>query len=112
MRRLKLRCAASILDAAESGLLLFLVAFGGQGNEAIDQLFIGYACCLPELGIHADAGESGHRIDFVEVDTGGLGLFIFLCFDLRLHEEVDAGEAGAVAGAEGGDGHFADLSGL
>jgi hypothetical protein len=92
--------------------LLFLVAFGGQGDEAIDQLFVGHAGGLPELGVHADAGESGHGVDFVEVDTGGFGLFIFLCFDGRLHEEVDAGEAAAVAGAEGGDGHFADLSGL
>src|SRR5882757_6912233 len=88
------------------------MAFGGEGNEAVDELFVGDAGGLPELGVHADAGEAGHGIDFVEVDAGGFALFVLPCFDFGLHEKVDAGEAGAVAGAEGGDGHFADLFGL
>src|SRR6185437_12872410 len=54
----------------------------------------------------ADAGEAGHGIDLVEIDTR------LLAFARGLHQEVDAGEAGAVAGAEGGDGHGADLFGF
>jgi hypothetical protein len=92
--------------------LLFVVAFGGEGDQAIDELFVGDAGGLPEFWVHADAGEAGHCVDFVEVDAGGFGLLALPCSALGLHEEVDAGEAGAVAGAEGGDGHFADLSGF
>jgi len=98
-----------LLDAGEGGLLFFLVAFGGQGDEAVDKLLIGQARGLPELGEHADAGEAGHGIDFVEVDAGWLCFPALLGLDGGLHEEVNAGEAGAVAGAEGGDGHLADL---
>ena len=88
------------------------MAFGGEGDEAVDELFVGYAGGLPELGVHADAGEAGHGVDFVEVDAGGFGFLVLFGFDGGLHEEVDAGEAGAVAGAEGGDGHLADLFGF
>ena len=34
------------------------------------------------------------------------------CFSVGLHEEIDTGEAGEVAGAEGRHGHCADLLGL
>ena len=71
--------------------------------------FVGDAGGLPEFGVHADAGEAGHGVDFVEIDAGGLACPFWLS---GLHEEVDAGEAGAVAGAEGGDGHLADLFGF
>ena len=100
------------LDAGEGGLLLFAVAFSGEGDEAIDELFVGYAGRLPEFGVHANAGEAGHGVDFVEVDAGGFGFSVLSGFDGWLHEEVDAGEASTVAGAEGGEGHFADLPGL
>ena len=39
--------AQCCLDAGEGGLLLFVVAFGGEVDEAIDQLFVGYAGGLP-----------------------------------------------------------------
>src|SRR5580700_2983039 len=77
-------------------------------DEFVDELFVGEAGGLPELGVHADAGETGHGIDFVEVDARGFAL-PFFGLGGWLHEEVDAGQAGAVAGAEGGDRHFADL---
>ena len=93
-------------------LLLFAMAFDGQGDEAVDEFFIRDAAGLPELGVHADAGEAGHGIDFIEVDAAGLRFPVFLCFRGWGHEEVDAGESGAVAGAEGGEGHLADLFGL
>ena len=100
------RCS---LDEGEGGLLLFGVAVGGECYEAVDQLFVGDAGGLPEFRIHADAGEARHGVDFVEVDAGGFRFAFFLCFDGRFHEEVDTGEASAVAGTEGGDGHFAYL---
>ena len=57
--------------------MFFFVAFGGEGDEAVDQLFVGDAGGLPELGVHADAGEAGHGVDFVEVDAGGSGFLFF-----------------------------------
>jgi hypothetical protein len=60
-----------LLDAGEGGLLLFLVAFGGKADESIDQFFVRHAGGFPELGVHADAGEARHGVDFVEVDAGG-----------------------------------------
>jgi hypothetical protein len=35
------------LDAGEGGLLLFAVAFDGEGDEAVDELFVGDAGGLP-----------------------------------------------------------------
>ena len=52
-----------------------MVAFGGEGDEAVNELFVGDAGGLPELGVHADAGEAGHSVDFVEINAGGFGLF-------------------------------------
>jgi len=85
------------------------MAFGSKVDETVDKLLVRKARGFPELGVHADAGEAGHSIDFVEVDPCGLRFPAFFVFDCGLHKEVDAGEAGAVAGAEGGDGHLADL---
>ena len=59
-----------LLDAGEGGLLFFLVAFCGERDEAIDELFIGQAGGFPQLRIHADTGEAGHGVDFVEIDAG------------------------------------------
>ncbi len=67
------------------------MAFGGQGDEAVDKLLVRKARGLPELGVHADAGKAGHGIDFVEVDAGWLRFPALLGFDGGLHEEVDAG---------------------
>ncbi len=98
--------------AGEGGLLFFLVSLNGQLDEAINEVFVGKARGLPELWVHGDAGEAGHGVDFVEIDGG----FFCGCFALGgsggLHKEVYAGEAGALAGAEGGDGHVADLFGF
>jgi hypothetical protein len=38
---------ALCLDAGEGGLLLFVVTFGGEGDEAVDELFVGDAGGLP-----------------------------------------------------------------
>ena len=88
--------------------MLFAVAIDGEGDEAVYQLFVGEAGGLPEFGVHADAGEAGHGVDFIEVDAGRFAL-PFFGFGGGFHKEVDAGEASAVAGAEGGDGHLANL---
>ena len=48
----------------------------------------------------------GKRIDFVEVDLRGFA------FRAGRHEEVDARQAGAIAGPEGGEGHGADAFGV
>ncbi len=37
----------SLLDAGEGGLLFFAMTFDGEGDEAVDQLFVGNACGLP-----------------------------------------------------------------
>src|SRR5277367_6536264 len=74
-------------------------------------MFVGEAGGLPEFGVHADAGEAGHGVDFVEVNAAGFALPCF-GFGGGFHEEIDSGESGAVAGAEGRHGHLADLIGL
>jgi len=89
--------------------LLFAMALNSESDESVDELRVGKAGGFPEFGVHADAGEAGHGVDFVEVNAGGFGFFAFLWLAGGLHEEVDAGEPGAVTGAEGGDGHVADL---
>ena len=57
--------------------MLFVVAFEGERDEAVDQFFVGDAGGLPELGVHGDAGEAGHGVDFVEVDARVCFLFFF-----------------------------------
>ena len=51
------------------------MAFEGEGDEAVDEFFVGDAGGLPELGVHGDAGEAGHGVDLVEVDARGLLAF-------------------------------------
>ena len=92
------------------------MAFEGEIDEAVDELFVGEAGGLPQLWVHGDRGEAGHSVDLINKDAGlrfflaslPLG-FAGAAWRGGLHEEVDAGEAGAVAGVEGGEGHRADL---
>ncbi len=79
------------------------VALDGELDEGGDEVGVGEPCGLPELGVHGDGGEAWEGIDLIEVDAAT---------SVWLHEEVDAGEAGEVAGAECVDGHGADGFGL
>ncbi len=44
----------------------------GQIDQLIQERSIGEARSLPQLRIHADGGEAGYRVDFVEVHLAGL----------------------------------------
>lgn len=49
--------------------LLALRAGEGEGDEAVNELWIGDAGGLPELRVHADFGEAGDCIDFIDEDA-------------------------------------------
>ena len=44
------------------------MALQAKLDQAVEQFGIGNAAGLPELGIHADLREAGHRVDLVEID--------------------------------------------
>src|SRR5665213_2101178 len=94
------------LVPGEMGHLLLPMAFQSEIDEAVDQAGIGQTAGGPQLGVHADGRESRQRIDFVEVDFRGFAVLS------GRHQEVDAGQTGAVAGAEGGQSHSADTLGV
>src|SRR5690348_5329661 len=54
-------------SSAVIGAVLFGAAFEGQGDESADEVRIGDAGGGPKLGIHADGGESGQRVDLIQV---------------------------------------------
>src|SRR3990172_12184471 len=72
---------ARVLEATA----LLLVALQRQLDEAGDQVAVGEARVLPELGVHAHRREAGDGVQLVEEDAA-----------VRRQEEVDARQAGAV----------------
>src|SRR5262249_11676858 len=50
------------------------VALQRQLDQPVQQLRIGDAACLPQLGIHADLGEARHGIDLVDVERAGIAV--------------------------------------
>src|SRR5207302_4023799 len=82
--------------AAIAILLFFRMPLDREPNEAVNQIRVSESGGRPQLGIHADGRESGHSIDFIDVNL----------FALRVHEEVYARQAGAFHGAKGGDGQL------
>src|SRR5580698_64754 len=88
---------------AEVRLLLLAMTLQRQLNEFVDKLWVLDTTRRPQLGVHADGGETGQGVDLVEDDLRRLA------FGCGSHQEIDAREACAVAGAEGGDGHGANL---
>src|SRR3990172_2177005 len=75
---------------------LLLLALEGQLDQAGDEVAVGEAGVLPELGVHAHGREAGDRVDLVEPQAA-----------VRGEEEVHAGQAGAVDRLVGGEGHGA-----
>src|SRR3990172_1549667 len=75
---------------------LLLVALKRQLYQAGDEVAVGEALVLPELGVHAHRREAGDRVDLVEPQAV-----------VRGEEEVHAGQAGAVDRRVGGEGHGA-----
>ena len=61
-----------------------------QPDKPVQQLRIRYARGLPEFWIHADRGETGDRVQFVEID--GIGLLPY--------QKVDSRHSGAVQDPE------------
>src|SRR5512137_2516667 len=61
-------------------------AFQRKLDETVDQLGVRHPAGFPEFGIHANAGETGYRVDFIEYHLAGV-LF---------EEEVCACHAGTV----------------
>src|SRR6185295_8602564 len=52
---------------ARPELLLFRVAFDGERDETIEQCRIRDAAGCPHLRVHADRGEPGNRVQFVQI---------------------------------------------
>jgi hypothetical protein len=50
------------------GAGFFGVLFEGQLDEFVDELGEGNAAGFPEFGVHADGGEAGDGVHFVEID--------------------------------------------
>src|SRR5205807_9693768 len=80
-------------------LLFLLVALQSQLDQPLNQLWVFYSGSRPQLGVHADRGEARHGIDLIEIYLAGLGV----------HQEVHAGQAGAVHCLERSDCHFLQL---
>src|SRR5581483_5977138 len=88
--------------AAASGLAVALPpALDSQLEQAIDQLWVREATCLPELGEHADGRKARNSVDLVDHDL------------VRgpAHEEIDAREPGAFERQEDLDRHAPDALG-
>src|SRR5665213_1362109 len=94
------------LVPGEMGHLLLPMAFQSEIDEPIDQPGVGQAARSPQLWIHADRRKSRQRIDVIEVNFRRFAVLT------RSHQEVDAGQTGAIAGPEGGQGHGADTFGV
>ena len=71
--------------------LAIFVAFDGQFDQAIQQLWIGQTTRFPEFGVHTDLGKAGHRIHLVDIDLARL----------FLHKEVHAGQTVEVQSQKG-----------
>src|SRR5690242_15422741 len=54
------------LRDARPQLLLFAVTFQGELHQAVEELRVLDAGGLPQLRIHADRGEAGDRVYFVD----------------------------------------------
>jgi len=48
-----------------------VMALDGETDQFIQQVAIAHAGGLPHFGIHADAGETGVGVDFIELETAG-----------------------------------------
>ena len=46
--------------------------FEGEFDEVVDQLWIGQPGSFPQLGIHADGGEAGNGVEFIDKTCEGL----------------------------------------
>ena len=66
-------------------LFLLGMAFKAELNQAIDEFRVRYARSRPQFRIHADGGEARQRVDLVDVHLPVA----------RVHEEVDARQAGS-----------------
>src|SRR5581483_4565054 len=72
--------------SAGAAIRVVLAALDRQLDQAINQLGIAQTAGLPQLGIHARAGESRHGVELVE-QHGAITVS---------HEEVDARQAGGI----------------
>ena len=54
-------------------LALAFMPFQCELNQPVDEFGVGNPACLPKLGIHADFGEAGDRIEFVYKDLAVFG---------------------------------------
>src|SRR5262249_55611398 len=66
----------------------------GQLDQTVDELRVRKAGSLPEFGVHADRGETGNGVEFVDVDFSVLAI----------EEKVATSHSGAVDGEEGAHG--------
>src|ERR1035437_8060606 len=70
------RYSAETLDGrlhARAQQLLLRVPFDRQRDQAIEQLRIRQTAGLPQLGVHADRGESRNRIHLVQKEQAAVG---------------------------------------
>ncbi len=66
---------SAISESTSSAVLIFLlvfVPFNSELDQAVDQIRVRQPGCRPQLGIHADRGESRHGIDLVQVNLSRL----------------------------------------
>ena len=78
------------------------VAVDGQRDEAVDQLGVRHAGGLPQLRVHRDRREAGHRVGLVAEEAAAV----------LLEEEVDPGETVAAQHLEHPHGERAHLVAL
>jgi hypothetical protein len=78
------------------------VALDGEADELVDQLGVGEAARLPQLGVHRDRGEPRDRVHLVEEEPAAA----------LLEEEVDPCHPVAAQRLEHVDGHRPHLVGL
>src|SRR5215212_9946677 len=71
------------------------MAFEGQLNEAVEEIFVGETTGGPELRVDARWGKAGDGVDLVDQQPVGAAF----------EEEVDARHARRVYGLEGRAGH-------
>ena len=55
--------SGSLLASGEGGSLLFCMAFDGELDKVVDQLFVGRPEASQSFGYIADGGEAGKRVD-------------------------------------------------
>src|SRR5580658_2458986 len=81
------------LSTAVLILLLIFVAFDAELNQAVDQVGISQSRSRPQLGVHADGGETRHGIDLVQENLPRF----------RVHQKIYTRQAGTIHSLERGN---------